>query len=222
MSKNKTYAILGLGIFGSTIAKQLAKYNYEVIAIDKDIHCVERLDDTFIQAVRADFTDIDQLRSIGVKDCDVAVVASGSRLEESIMAVLNLKELGIPHILAKAKSRRYMEILTKIGADQVVRPDKEMGERVAKRLISQNIVDIIDLDDDYNIIEILAPKKWTGKALRDLDLRAQYGINIIGIRKAIHEPLSISPLADYVIEKEDYLLMIAENAQFDENMELFE
>lgn len=214
MAKTKTYAILGLGIFGSTIAKQLSEYNYEVIAIDQDISCVERLSDVVTQAVRADFTDIDQLRAVGVKDCDAAVVATGSHLEESIMAVMNLKELGVPQVLAKAKNKKYMEILMKIGADYVVRPEKEMGERIAKRLISRNIVDIIDLDDEYSIIEILAPEKWIGHTLRDLNLRAKYGINVLGVRKNPNDHLSISPAADYEIEDNDCLLVIADNDLF--------
>ncbi len=214
MAKTKTIAILGLGIFGSTIAKQLSKYNYEVIAVDKDMSCVERLSNLVTQAVRADFTEIEQLRSIGVQDCDAAVVATGSLLEESVMAVMNLKELGVPYILAKAKNKKYMEILLKIGADRVVRPEKEMGERIAKRLISQNIMDIIDLDDEYSIVEILAPEKWCKKTLRTLDLRAKYGINVLGVRKNSQEHLSISPSADYVIEEKDCLLVIAENSLF--------
>lgn len=214
MGTRNTYAILGLGIFGSTIAKQLSQFNYEVIAIDRDITCVERLSDIVTQAVRADFTDIEQLRAIGVQDCDYAVVATGSHLEESIMAVMNLKELGVPYVLAKAKNKKYMEILTKIGADRIVRPEKEMGERIAKRLISQNIMDIIDLDDEYSIIEILAPEKWVGKTFKELDLRNKFGINVLGIRKNPKDHLSISPAADYVIDPNDCLLVIADNTLF--------
>lgn len=137
MSEMKQYVILGLGIFGSTIAKTLSQYNHEVIAIDKDLACVDRVSDFVTQAIQADFTDIDQLRAIGIQDCDAAVVATGSHLEESIMGVMNLRELGIPFIMAKAKNKKYMQILQKIGADYVVRPEKEMGERVAKKLVSR-------------------------------------------------------------------------------------
>ncbi len=213
--KQKQYVILGLGIFGSTIAKTLSEYNCEVIALDKDITCVDRASEFVTQAVLADFTDIEQLRAIGVGDCDVAVVASGSRLEESIMAIMNLKELGVPYILAKAKNKTYMHILTKIGADKVVRPEKEMGERVAKGLLSRNIIDMIDIDDEYSVIEIVAPQKWVGKSLRALELRVNYGINVLGIRKRPHEHLSISPAADYMIEETDQLLVIAETEMFE-------
>lgn len=106
MSEMKQYVILGLGIFGSTIAKTLSQYNHEVIAIDKDLACVDRVSDFVTQAIQADFTDIDQLRAIGIQDCDAAVVATGSHLEESIMGVMNLRELGIPFIMAKAKNKK--------------------------------------------------------------------------------------------------------------------
>lgn len=213
--KQKTYAILGLGIFGSTIAKTLSEYNCEVIGIDKDISCVERVSEFATQAVQADFTDIDQLRAIGVEDVDVAVVATGSRLEESIMAILNLKELGVPYILAKAKNKMYMQILLKIGADKVVRPEKEMGERVAKTLLSRNVIEMVDIDDEYSIMELHAPRNWVGKALSDLDLRAKYGVNILGIRKHPGESLKISPAADYIIEPDDQLLVIVQNDEFE-------
>ncbi|HBS91436.1 MAG TPA: potassium transporter Trk [Erysipelotrichaceae bacterium] len=213
--KQKQYAVLGLGIFGSTIAKTLSEFNCEVIALDKEISCVDRASEFVTQAVLADFTDIEQLRAIGVGDCDVAVVATGLRLEESIMAIMNLKELGVPYVLAKAKNKTYMHILLKIGADKVVRPEKEMGERVAKSMLSRNVIDMIDIDDDYSVVEIVAPDRWVGKTLKALELRANFGINVLGIRKRPHERLSISPSAEYIIEKSDQLLVIADTDVFE-------
>lgn len=213
-NKNKTFAILGLGVFGSTIAKSLSNYNYEIIAVDSDISCVDRVADFVSNAVQADITDIDQLRAIGVQDCDCGIVGTGSHLEDSIMAIMNLKELGVPYVIAKAKNKKYMEIFTKIGADRVIRPEKEMGERVAKQLVSRSIVDLIEIDNEYSVIEIIAPELWYGKSLKDLDLRAAFGINILGIRKKPGEHLSISPSADYVIEPSDRLLVIADNQVF--------
>jgi len=213
--KQKTYAILGLGVFGSTIAKTLSEFNCEVIGIDKEISCVERVSEFATQAVQADFTDIDQLRAIGIEDVDVAVVATGSRLEESILAILHLKELGVPYILAKAKNKTYMQILLKIGADRVVRPEKEMGERVAKSLLSRNVIDLVDIDDEYSLMEMHPPKAWIGKSLKNLDLRGCFGINVLGVRKSPLERLSISPDADYVINGDDRLLVIVDNNEFE-------
>jgi trk system potassium uptake protein TrkA len=213
--KQKIYAVLGLGIFGSTVAKTLSEFDYDVIALDKDISCVDRASEFVTEAVQADFTDIEQLRAIGVGDVDVAVVATGARLEESIMAIMNLRELGVPYILAKAKNKTYREILLKIGADKVVRPEKEMGERVAKQLLSRNVVDMIDIDDNYSIVEMVPPRKWVGSNLKTLDLRNHYGINVLGVRKAQGARLSISPGPDYVIEETDQLLVIADTAVFE-------
>ena len=182
-----------------------------MIAVDSDLTTVEKMSDQVTQAVRADFTEIDQLRQIGIQECDAAVVATGSHLEESVLAVMNCKELGVPYVLAKAKNVKYSEILLKIGADRVVIPEKESGERAARQLVSQNIVDLIDLDDEYSIIEMKCPLKWTKKSLRELNLRTQYGINVLGIRKNPKERLSISPSADYVLEVGDQLMVIADN-----------
>ena len=215
MANRKSYVVLGLGIFGSTIAKKLSSYNYEVIAIDKDLSCVDRISDDVTQAIRADFTDIEQLRQIGVGDCDVAVVATGSHLEESIMGVMNLKELGVPYVVAKAKNKKFKDILVKIGADRIIRPEKEMGARVAKQLVSNDIVDLIDIDEDYSIIEIKCPTKWVGHSLKELNLRAVFGINVLGIRKNPLEHLSISPDANYLLEGSDQLLVIADTKLFD-------
>ena len=216
MSKKKTFCILGLGIFGSTIATELAKHNYEVIAMDRDMTCVERLKETIDVCIKGDFTDIEQLRAVGAQDCDVAIVATGGHLEESVLGIMNLKELGVPFVVAKAKNKKYMSILQKVGADRIVRPEKEMGERVAKQLLSENIVDLIDIDDEYSIVEIKAPYTWAGKTLIELDLRNKYGINVLGIRKKPKEHLSISPDANYVIEESDILLVIAEDSIFKE------
>jgi trk system potassium uptake protein TrkA len=213
--KQKTYAILGLGVFGSTIAKTLSEYHCEVIGIDTDLTCVERVSEFATQAVQADFTDIDQLRELGIQDVDVAVVATGSHLESSIMAVLHLKELGVPFIVAKAKNKLYMQILLKVGADKVIRPDKEMGERVAKTLLSRNVVDMIDIDEDYSIMELTAPKEWVGFALKNLDVRNKFGLNILGVRSGEDAKLNFNISADYAVKAGDQLLVIVEANKFE-------
>ena len=208
--QNRQYAVLGLGIFGSTVAKTLSKYNAEVIAVDIDQKCVNRMADVVTQAMQCDITDIDQLRAAGIQDCDVAVVSMGNHLEQSVMAIINLKELGIPYIVAKAKNKRYMQIFSKIGANKVVRPEKEMGEQVAKGILGKNIIDIIDLDSEYSVVEIPAPKEWTGKTLIDSNLRRKYGINVIGIRNHVTGDLNVCPEPECTIEKDDHIVLIAD------------
>lgn len=213
--KRKTFAIMGLGIFGSTVAKTLSEYGYDVIGMDLDLANVDRVAEYVTQAVQADFTDIEQLRMSGVSDVDVAIIATGSKLEASIMAVLHLKELGVPFILAKAKNKVNMQILLKIGADRVIRPEKEMGERVAKSLLSQNIIDLVDIDDEYSMMELQAPKDWIGKALKNLDLRARFGVNVLGYRSAESAKLNLNIGADYILSEDDLLLVIVENKKFE-------
>lgn len=198
------------------MAKTLSEYGYDVIGIDTDISCVDRVSDFVTQAVQADFTDLDQLRSIGVEDVDVAVIATGSQLEASVMAILHLKELGVPFILAKAKNKVYMQILLKVGADRVVRPEKEMGERVAKSLMSQNIIDMVDIDEDYSMMELSAPHDWVGKTLIKLDLRAKFGVNVLGVRETSKSKLNFGITADYTIHEDDTLLVIVDNDKFEE------
>ncbi|ADC91138.1 TrkA N-terminal domain protein [Mageeibacillus indolicus UPII9-5] len=208
MKRNKLYGVLGLGVFGSTIAQTLAEKGYEVIAVDKEVACVDRLAESVAQANIADITDIEQLREIGIGNCDIVVVAVSSQLEVSLMAILNLQELGIPYILAKAKNKKAVQILTRIGVNKVVRPEHDMGERVAKSLMSQNIIDVIDLDENYSIVEMHLPNSWVGHSIIDLDVRNKYGINILGIREPddtaltinfdIHKPLA-ADITLYVI-----------------------
>lgn len=213
-SIKRQYAVLGLGIFGSTVAKTLSAYDCEVLALDVDIKCVNRMADIVTQAMQCDITDLEQLRTAGVADCDVAIVGMGNHLEETVLAVINLKELGVPYIIAKAKNKRYMQIFSKVGADRVVRPEKEMGAQVAKSLLSKNIIDMIDIDDEYSMVEIEAPGSWVGKSLRELDVRNRFGINVLGIRKTCNRKLSISPDAGYIIEPDDHLMVIADVATF--------
>ena len=207
---DRQYAVLGLGIFGSTVAKTLSRYNCDVIAVDSDIKCVNRMADIVTQAMQCDITDIDQLRAAGIQDCDVAIVSMGNHLEESVMGIINLKELGIPYIVAKAKNKRYMQIFLELGANKVVRPEKEMGEQVAKSVLGKNIIDIVDLDSEYSIVEIPTPKQWVGKSLIELDLRRKYGINVVGIRGYLEEHLNVCPDAEYRIEAQDHLVVISD------------
>jgi len=215
-SKNmkKQYAVLGLGIFGSTVAKTLSQYDCEVLALDIDIKCVNRMADLVTQAMQCDITDIDQLRTSGVSDCDVAIVGMGNHLEETVLAIINLKELGVPYVVAKAKNKRYMQIFTTVGADRIVRPEKEMGKQIAKSLLSNNIVEMLDIDNEFSLVEIEAPCSWVGKSLRELDARRRYGVNVLGIRGIADRKLSLTTDADYIIDACDHLVMIADGNTF--------
>lgn len=216
--KKNTYAILGLGIFGSTIAKNLSRYGHDVIAIDIDMAQVERMSEYVSHAVCLNITDIEQLKAVGIEDVDCAVVATGSRLEDSIMCIMNLKELGVKNIIAKAKNRKYSEVLLKIGANEVVLPEKEIGRRVAKRLVSPDIIDLFDIDSEFSIVEIHVLEAWVGYTLSELNLRNNFGINVIGIRRDKKLTLTVDP--NELITKDDELIIACKNDLFERFSEL--
>lgn len=213
MARKRQFVVLGLGIFGSSVTKTLSAYGCEVLAIDMDMNCVDRVSTFATECVQADMTNIEQLRHLDLGSYDVAIVGTGSNLESTVMAVMNLKELGVPYIVAKAKNKSYMQILTKLGVNLVVRPEKEMGERVAKMMLSTNIIDLIDIDDEYSIVEIKVPESWVGKSLADLNVRGKYGMNIIGIRYASEDKLSFKPDPHYNFIASDQVLVIAQTGQ---------
>jgi len=191
--ENKTYVVLGLGIFGSTMVKELCNYNQEVIAIDKDMASVERVSAYCSNCFGLDFTDKEALRNVGVENCDVGIVACGEHLEETILAILNLKDLGVKNIIAKSKNKRHGEILTKIGADNVVTPEKETAKLYAKSIITKDIHDLFDLDDKTSIYEMDVKPEWVNHSLIELDLRRKENVNVIGIRRNGNLILNINP-----------------------------
>ncbi len=213
--KDKQFVVLGLGVFGSTIVQTLYSFGYEVIAIDKDPQCVERVADYATNAVIGDITDKEFLLQLGIEECDVGIVAIGNHLEESLLGVLNLKEIGIPYIIAKAKNKRFKSILEKIGANQVVRPEKEMGERVARSLVRRNIIDLIELDDNYSVVEMVAATVWVGHKIKDLNLRKIYEINLLAKRNKDTDELDFYIDPSYVVEAGDHFLMLAKTKKIE-------
>lgn len=202
----KTVGILGLGVFGMTIAKQLSEYDCDIIAVDRDEVNVNRIEPLVTKAVIADVTDEDVLKEIGIGDCDTVVVATGSSLEASILAVMHCTRLGVPEIIAKAKSRTTTEILTKMGAQRVVNPEKETGIRLVKNILHHKLAEVIALDGNISLVEFYPPKSWVGKRLSDLDLRKDYDLNLIGYREAKNESLNTKIFADFLI-REDVILV---------------
>ena len=211
--KSKQYAVLGLGVFGSTVAT-LAQYNCEVIAIDIDESCVERIADEVTKAVVADTTDIEQLRALGLDDIDVAIIAIGTHLEESVLTTMNVKDLGVPYVIAKAKNKQFSKILEKVGADRVIRAEKDMGIKVAKSLLRKNIVDLVELDKDYSFVEINAPVEWIGKSVQDLDIRKAFHMNIIGVKDST-DNMTLNIGANYIVKNGDRFLVIGKTVELE-------
>ena len=213
--KTKQVAILGLGIFGSTLSETLSNYGVEVLAVDNDPTCVERISKFVTRAVVADVTDKDQLLELGVNEFDTVVVSLSKHFEESVLCTMILKEFGVKDIIVKARTKRKSMILTKVGATQVINVEKDMAHRVAKTLLRRSIVDLIELDDEYSIVEIKAPNEWVGKTLRNLNVRTAYGMNIIGIRGQEDEKMNMDFLADYQVDREDHFLVVAKTKEIE-------
>lgn len=207
---NRQFVIIGLGRLGSSIAKTLHSLGNDVLAIDKSEDIVQEISDEVTHAIQLDATDENALKSLGIRNFDVAVVTIGEDIQSSIMVTLLVKELGIKYIIAKAQNEKHSKVLQKIGADRVILPEKEMGVRIAHNLVSSNILDYIELSPDYSIMEIQASKEWEGKTLKDLKLRSKYGINVMAIKSK--EDVNLSPLADDIIYNDDIIVAIGSAA----------
>nr|WP_232059708.1 MULTISPECIES: TrkA family potassium uptake protein [Kyrpidia] len=209
MALLKQFVVIGLGRFGSSVAKTLYQTGHEVLAIDGDREVIEDIMDSVTHAVQADATDEQALRALGLRNFDVAVVGIGGDIQASILCTLIVRELGVPFIVAKAQTELHGKVLSRIGADRVVHPERDMGLRVAHNLVSPNILDYIELSPDYSIAEVAAGKGMVGKTLRQLDIRAKYGCNVMAIKRG--ENINISPLADDRLREQDILVVIGSN-----------
>jgi len=208
-------AVLGLGTFGSTIAKEFGEQNYEVVAIDKNIDNVNRVEAYVVQAVHGDFTDIELLKKIGVGQCDVVVIGTGSNLESSVLAIMACKKLKVPNIVAKSKNKVHMEIMREVGAHKIIRPEKEMGMRFARNLMRNHILDVIELDENTAIIEFNPPKKWINKTISQLNIRQKYDLNIIGIRENKQKEINYQLSPEEMIKEDNVLLALGEPKKFE-------
>ena len=215
MSKKQTFVVLGLGIFGTSVCRTLFEFGHDVIAIDKDADLVSNVSRYCTQAVIANFTDKEQMIRVGAAEAECGIVCVGEQFESALLAILTLKEIGVPKIIAKANSERHAEIMERVGADQVVRPESEMGYKVARQLVSPNIVDVLELNDNYSITEIGIRKEWAGQTILQADLRRNYGINVLCIRKHDTNEMKVFLTPDTVLEDGDRIMVLGENAVLD-------
>ena len=206
----KSFVVIGLGRFGCEAARQLCAQGREVLAIDSHPDVVQQISDKVTQAVVADARDVGVLRSVGVQDFACGIVAIGGNLADSVLATMHLKELGVPFVVCKAQDEVHKQVLLKLGADKVVIPEKENAARLAKSLASTNVLDYIELSEDYGIVEMPAPKSWWEKSLIELNIRAKLGVNIIGIKR--QGDITISPAADFRILEGDVMVVLGSTA----------
>lgn len=204
----KSYVVVGLGRFGTEVAQQLCKLGCEVLAMDLKSELVQQVANDVTHAVVADSRDKEVMRTLGVGEFDCAIIAIGDDLAASVLATMNMKELGVPYLVCKAYDETHRHVLEKLGADRVVIPEKENAGRLAKSLSSPNLLDYIELSEDYGIVEIPAPKSWMGKNFKELNVRAKLGLNILAVRR--NREMNISPSADYQIQEGDVLVMLGD------------
>ena len=212
----KSCLVVGLGRFGYAVARELCEMGVEVLGIDENDDVVSRSAAHITHAVAGDAKDEAVLHAIGARNFDCAVVAMAGDVESSVMVTILLKELGVKQIIAKASGEMHAKILRKVGADTTIFPEDDMGKRLAQKLASSNVLDFIELSDEYSIVEIGTPAAWSGRTIKQLDVRAKYGINILAIRdRTDRENINISPSANYVLNEGDVLVIVGSNEEID-------
>jgi trk system potassium uptake protein TrkA len=220
--KKKQIGIIGLGIFGTNVVKALSKEDCEIIAIDTTEEKIKEVAEFITNVVKADATDEKILKELAFNEMDEVVVAIGDNLEASILITMILKNMGVKNVIVKANSALHAKVLMKVGADKIVFPERDEAEKLAKSLISSNLIDVINFSDIYSLVEIKVPKSLNEKTLFESMIRTNFGLNVVAIRKKVpfitddgdtdfKEELNISPNADDVIEEGDSLVIIGEN-----------
>ncbi|WP_042223931.1 potassium channel family protein [Oceanobacillus manasiensis] len=215
----RDYAVIGLGRFGGSICRELSMEGMEVLVIDNDEDKINEYKNIASHAVIADATDEASLKELGIKNIDHVIVAIGDNIQASILTTVILTDLGIKKITVKAQNDYHEKILNKIGADNVVHPERDMGKRIAHNIISNNILDYLELSDDHSIVEVKAGNKMVGKTLIDLDIRANYGCNVVAIKQG--KDINVSPAAEDVLVEEDVLIVIGADkdiSRFEKNL----
>lgn len=211
--KKKQYIVLGLGSFGMSVAQHLTQLGHEVMAVDNSAALVESISAQVTQAVQADATDESALAELGLSGFDAAVVAIGANIRDSILITVQCKEAGVPLVVAKAVDDLHAKVLRKVGADRVVFPERDMGQRVARSLDTPNILELMTLSGDDRIAELIAPAAWCGKTLEEIHVRRRYGLSVIGIRRG--SEFMPSPGAEARLSAGDVLLVLGKEKAID-------
>ncbi len=204
----KQFAVFGLGSFGMSVAVTLQKLGCEVVAVDEDMDRVEEVADKVSFAMAADVGDPEVIEAMGARNLDGVVVAV-SGMEASILATMVSKEIGVPYVIAKARNDLHEKVLKKVGADVVIFPEREMGMRIARSMVSKNFADWIALSDEYSMIETAVPQKWVGKTLLDLDVRKNYDVSVVGIKR--NGEFEVSPDPGKTLEEGMLMILIGSN-----------
>jgi trk system potassium uptake protein TrkA len=200
--------VIGLGIFGTNIVRELYENGFEVIAIDKNKEAVQRVRDCATKAILADGMDKEVMEAIGIQEDDVCIVSFGEDLAAATLSTLHLKQMKVKTIIVKAPNEEHKLILEKVGATDVLIPEKEIAHKVAKSLISPNVLDFLPLSDEYMIFEMAPPNSFLGRTLAELQLRSRYHIDVIAIRDIVSGKVQMVPAANFVVKDGEILVVV--------------
>lgn len=206
MVEVKQFVVFGIGRFGASLCKTLCDVGHEVLAVDGREDAISDIAPFVTQAIQMDATDEDALKKIGLRNFDAAVVSIGDNVRDSILVSLLCKEAGIKYVISKATDELHAKVLRKVGVDRVVFPERDMGVRVAKSLISPNVLDLIDLTDEYSIESIRVPSSWKEKTVRELDVRRKYSITVLLLQRG--DEVIIEHLGDVKLQPTDVLMLL--------------
>ncbi|HPJ96174.1 MAG TPA: TrkA family potassium uptake protein [Syntrophales bacterium] len=204
----KRVIVIGLGIFGFNIARDLYENGFEVIAIDKNKDAVQKIRDYATKAIVADGTDKEVMELIGIQEDDVVIISFGEDLAASTLIALHLKQMKVKNIIVKAPNEEHKLILEKVGATDVLIPEKEIASKVAKSLISPNVLDYLPLSDEYMLFEMAPPNSFIGKSIRELELRGKHHIEVLAVKDIITDKMNMMPGADFVIKDGEILVVV--------------
>ncbi len=208
--------VIGLGIFGFNIVRDLYEGGFEVIAVDKNKEAVQRVRDCSTKAIVADGTDKEIMDAIGIQEEDVVIISFGEDLAAATLTTLHLRQMKVKTIIVKAPNEEHKLILEKVGATEVMIPEKEIAHKVAKSLITPNVLDYLPLSDDYMISEMAPPNSFLGKSIADLQLRTRYHIEVIAIRDIVSDKINIIPGANFVIKDGDVLVVVGKEKDIEQ------
>ena len=219
---NRTIGILGLGIFGQSVLKTLQDQDVDIIAIDDHEDVINQYESMITTGIVGDITELDLLDAADIGNCDTVVIATGENLESSVLAVMHCKALGVERVIAKVKNEVTKEVLEKIGADLVILPEVEAGMSLAKMILFQHGIEVFQLDEEVVVVEFTVPASWVGKSIRDLEIRDQYQLNIIGYRNAEDQPLQIQISPDFIWPEGVRVMAVTDNQYLDRIQDLLE
>ncbi|HEX9654847.1 MAG TPA: TrkA family potassium uptake protein [bacterium] len=211
----KTFVIIGLSTFGQYMAQYLAERNFDVVVIDSDENRVERVKPYVKKGIIADATDKETLKKIGLDEADAIIVSLGDSIDASLLAILYLKELGCREIHVKVLTEDHAKILNIIGVSEIIFPERDSAYKLAQRIDNPNILDYVPVIEGYSIVDLAPPASFTGKTLGELDLRNEFGVQVIIIKEIIPENVVVIPTANHIIKDSDLLVVMGKNKDLD-------